>query len=104
MGLDKATRNCQEPETYDDCKTWLHVDNLRKKCGCLPLTLRLSEKVKVQKPKKFHENSNLMTKADKNIPHSQCCNLYLQDDLCMTSKEIDCSENLTTPNPANCIR
>ena len=45
MGLDEATRNCQEIETYDDCKTWLHVDNLRKKCGCLPLSLKLSDKV-----------------------------------------------------------
>ena len=46
MGLDRATRNCQESEKYEDCKTWLHVDSLRKECGCLPLALRLSEKVK----------------------------------------------------------
>ena len=47
MGLDRATRNCQETESYDDCKTWIHVENLRHECGCLPLSLRLSEKVKV---------------------------------------------------------
>ena len=46
MGLDKATRHCQETDTYDDCKTWLHVDNLRMECGCLPLYLKLSDKVK----------------------------------------------------------
>ena len=46
MGLDRATRNCQETETYNKCKTWLHVDNLRQECGCLPLSLKLSEKVK----------------------------------------------------------
>ena len=46
MGLDKDTRNCQNIETYDDCKTRLHVENLRQECGCLPLSLRLSEKVK----------------------------------------------------------
>ena len=46
MGLDRATRNCQEPVTYNKCKTWLHVENLRKECRCLPLSLRLSELVK----------------------------------------------------------
>ena len=47
MGFDRATRNCQETEAYDNCKTWIHVKKLRQRCGCLPLSLRLSEKVKV---------------------------------------------------------
>ena len=46
MGLDRDVRKCQKTETYDKCKTWLYVDNLRKDCGCLPLSLWLSEKVK----------------------------------------------------------
>ena len=46
MGLDQNTRNCQNIETYDDCKTRLYLDHLRQKCGCLPLTLRLSGEVK----------------------------------------------------------
>ena len=45
MGLDKNTRHCQNIETFNECKTRLHVENLRKECGCLPLTLELSEKV-----------------------------------------------------------
>ena len=45
MGLDKETRKCQNIETYDDCKTRLHVEHLRQECGCLPLSLRLYEKV-----------------------------------------------------------
>ena len=49
MGLDKGTRKCQNIETYDDCKTRLHVEHLRKECGCLPLSLRLSDKVKYTK-------------------------------------------------------
>ena len=49
MGLDGATRNCQETESYEDCKTWIHVENLRQECGCLPLSLGLSEKVKLKK-------------------------------------------------------
>ena len=45
LGLDKDIRKCQNIETYDDCKTRLHVEHLRQECGCLPLSLRLYEKV-----------------------------------------------------------
>ena len=68
LGLDGASSNCSgrrkrsgpEPlssesgresakyefETYDDCKTRLYIEHLKQECGCLPLSLRLSEKVK----------------------------------------------------------
>ena len=46
MGLDRETKNCQNVKDYDDCKTKSYVENLRQECGCLPLALRLSEKVK----------------------------------------------------------
>ena len=46
MGLDRETRKCQNVEAYDECRTRLHEECLRQKCGCLPLSLRLSEKVK----------------------------------------------------------
>ena len=49
MGLDRDTINCQNIETYDDCQTQLHVENMRQHCGCLPLSLKLSEEVKVLK-------------------------------------------------------
>ena len=45
MGLDINKRNCQIIETVDDCKTRLYAENLRQQCGCLPLSLKLSEKV-----------------------------------------------------------
>ena len=45
MGLHRDTRNCQNIETYDDCKTRLYIEKLRQECGCLPLSLRLSDKV-----------------------------------------------------------
>ena len=45
MGLDRATIKCQNIETLDDCKTRLYVENMRQKCGCLPLYLKLSKKV-----------------------------------------------------------
>ena len=45
MGLDGDTRKCQTIEAYDDCKTNLHIRKLRQECGCLPVSLRLSEKV-----------------------------------------------------------
>ena len=45
MELDKDTRKCQNFETQDGCKTRLYIERLRKECGCLPLFLKLSEKV-----------------------------------------------------------
>ena len=45
LGLDKDTRNCQNIESYIDCESRLHLKNLRKACGCLPLSLKMSEKV-----------------------------------------------------------
>ena len=45
MELDRDSRKCQNIETYEDCKTKSHADYLRQNCGCLPLSLRLSEKV-----------------------------------------------------------
>ena len=47
MELDINSRKCQDVESYDDCKTWVHIKNLRQECGCLPLNLRLSDKVKM---------------------------------------------------------
>ena len=49
MGLDRNTKNCQNIETYDDCRTRLHIDNMRQKCGCLPLSIRFSGEVKQHK-------------------------------------------------------
>ena len=46
MGLDIDTIKCQNIESYNDCKTRLYVSNMRKECGCLPLSLSLSEEVK----------------------------------------------------------
>ena len=46
MGLDRDTRKCQNIETFDDCKTRLYIEHLRQECRCLPLSLRLSRKVK----------------------------------------------------------
>ena len=45
MELDINARECQKKDIYDDCKTWLHIKNLGQECGCIPLSLRLSDKV-----------------------------------------------------------
>ena len=46
IGLNTETRNCQNFETYDECKTNIYIENMKRLCGCLPLSLRLSVKVK----------------------------------------------------------
>ena len=45
LGLDRAVKKCQSIETIDNCKTRLYTEKMRKNCGCMPLSLRLSEKV-----------------------------------------------------------
>ena len=51
MDLNRETKNCQNVKAYDKCKTQSHIQNLRQECGCLPLALRLSEKVNFKQDK-----------------------------------------------------
>ena len=46
IGLDREIKHCQDVVAYDECKAKSYVEILRQECGCLPLALRLSEKVK----------------------------------------------------------
>ena len=45
LGLGKDTRKCQSVETFDDCKTRLYINNIKENCGCLPVSIGLSEEV-----------------------------------------------------------
>ena len=45
MGLDTGAKNCQNIETVEDCNTRLYIEHFRQQCGCLPFSLKLSEKV-----------------------------------------------------------
>ena len=44
MGQDEDVRSCQ-PEPLYNCTTRQYLDALLDKCGCLPLSMRLSKKV-----------------------------------------------------------
>ena len=87
MGLDKDFRKCQNIETYNSCKTRLYIEQLRQKCGCLPFSLKMSAKVSFIILKSIYIYVN-----------------NLQDALCMTKKEITCSQTITTPNSTFCLR
>ena len=45
LGLEKVIKKCQTIESVDDCKTRLHIEKIRNKCKCLPLSINLSDKV-----------------------------------------------------------
>ena len=45
LGLDKDIKKCQSIESFDSCTTRHYINSLLKQCGCLPLNLRLSDKV-----------------------------------------------------------
>ena len=87
MELDLNTRRCQDTENYDDCKTWFYIKNLRQECGCLPLNLRLSTKVK----KVF-------------IKINITFYLHTQDALCETETEKMCFGRMRSINSTFCMR
>ena len=45
LGLDQAVKECQNEEHYDDCTTRQYIENMKDECGCLPLSIALSDKV-----------------------------------------------------------
>lgn len=45
LGLEQAVRGCQNEEHYDECTTRQYIENMRRKCGCLPLSISVSEQV-----------------------------------------------------------
>ena len=45
LGLDQDVRGCQNKESYHNCTTRKYIDTLLDKCGCIPLTIKLSDLV-----------------------------------------------------------
>ena len=45
LGMDQSVRGCQNEEHYDECTTRQYIKNMREKCGCLPLSIALSDQV-----------------------------------------------------------
>ena len=45
LGLDGQARDCQMEESFYNCTTRHYVNTLLKQCGCLPLNIRISNKV-----------------------------------------------------------
>ena len=45
LGLDQDVRECQNEESLYNCTTREYLDALMEKCGCLPITIRISNEV-----------------------------------------------------------
>ena len=45
LSMERNVRKCQNNVSFDVCVTSKYIDNLIKKCNCLPFNLRLTEKV-----------------------------------------------------------
>ena len=45
QSMERNERKCQNDKSFDECVTSNYIDNINKKCKCLPLNLRLTEKV-----------------------------------------------------------
>ena len=46
LGLDQDLRGCQYEESNEKCRTREHLKTLMDTCGCIPLSLRLTNKVR----------------------------------------------------------
>ena len=45
LGLSMNDKGCQNEEIFGECTTNHYIDTLLKQCGCLPLNIRVEEKV-----------------------------------------------------------
>ena len=45
LGLKQDVRECQNDEAFDKCTTRQYLDTILAECGCLPLSMRNSNKV-----------------------------------------------------------
>ena len=48
LSIKKDVRKCQDVETFNECVTTKFLHDLKSKCKCLPLDLRLNMKVNIE--------------------------------------------------------
>ena len=46
IGMDKEVRDCQYKESFYNCTTRQHLATYQEKCGCMPLNIKLGDKVR----------------------------------------------------------
>ena len=46
LGLEKEVIQCQNHETYEDCRTKHYIDSLLENCQCLPFSVGMRDKVR----------------------------------------------------------
>ena len=47
LSLDQNKKNCQNVEPYDECTTRQLSNQIKEKCGCLPLSIGVPDIVKL---------------------------------------------------------
>jgi len=47
LGLDQDVRECQHKEPLNNCTTRHNIEFILHKCGCLPLSIRVENKVNI---------------------------------------------------------
>ena len=46
LGLGQDVTKCQNEEALEECTTRKYIDTLLQQCGCLPLKIKITNKVK----------------------------------------------------------
>ena len=86
LGLDQAVRGCQNEEHYDECTTRQYIEYMMGKCGCLPLSIALSDQVTFFSS--FFPNDTYLIFVDKpksksQIPHPPNPPFLSKKDACI---------------------
>ena len=53
LSLDPSVQGCQNDDEMYNCTTRHYIDSLLRNCGCIPLNIRLTNKVTIQQCDKF---------------------------------------------------
>ena len=85
LGLSKEERGCQDEESYANCTTKHYTETLKKRCGCLPLSISINKGV-------FQKLSNSKSKNN------------FQDSICSKPAQIECIEKISYIDDSNCLR
>ena len=69
LGLDQAVKECQNEEHYDECTTRQYIENMKDECGCLPLSIALSDQVNFSSS--FFPNDTYLLTSPSQSPKSK---------------------------------
>ena len=101
LGPDRT--GCEDHDTIQDCKTHKYISQFLDKCGCLPFSISLTDKVtyEVHYDPIFISLPWLLIQIIKNNKSTKLTKTKIQESIC-SEKDYDCVNNVQV-NTSNCL-